>query len=267
VSEEDERGGSRDLAIDRQRPSRPRHEGFSTVRLGDVHHGADHRHAFLLTFGIRTTTLLSVEYISAGLPLALLFVVAGVTGFFFTREGQSRRAKLGIVILSILLLGLIMLYVTNLEDYPKTVRTLGLILGGLTLAVFAIFKDFTRRPVRSREGSIVRAAVYGLLFLFMVVAASTYGRTVYDDLLSTVGGGAGSTISFVTDAENGVVLEELVPMRSELQTEPVQLIRETSDSYLIMLADKTSVSVNKALVKGVIHPRTSGWELAPSIFD
>lgn len=224
--------------------------------------------SFLLTFGIRTMPLLSAEYISAGLPLALLFVVAGLTGGFFNRKNQSRSAKLGILVLSIFLLSLIMLYITNFEDYPKTLRTTGIIFVILLLAFFAIIRDFNQRLVNNREKLVVWSAIYGLVFLGMVVASSTfYGRTIYNDILPTIGGGAGSTISLITDAESAIVLAELVPMRSELQTEQIQLIKETSDSYLITLADETSVSVNKGLVKGVIHHRKRGWEIRPSILD
>lgn len=102
----------------------------------------------------------------------------------------------------------------------------------------------------------------------MVVASSTfYGRTVYNDILPTIGGGAGSTISFILDSENAQVLSEFVPMKGELQTEQIQLIRETANHYLIVLADETSISIDKDLVKAVIHHRTSGWEIRPSIFD
>src|SRR5215207_9156865 len=61
--------------------------------------------SFLLTLGMRTSTLLSAEYISAGLPLAFLFVVAGVTAAFIASSKQSVWAKVGIFLVSILLLG------------------------------------------------------------------------------------------------------------------------------------------------------------------
>jgi hypothetical protein len=138
----------------------------------------------------------------------------------------------------------------------------------LTIAFFAIIKDFNRRLVGNREQLIVWSAVYGLICLAMVVASSTfYGRTVYNDILPTIGGGAGSTISFITDNENGKVLGALVPMISEMETEQVRLIRETPDSYLIVLADETGVSLDKALVKGVVHHKTRGWEIKPSMLD
>jgi hypothetical protein len=224
--------------------------------------------SYLLTFGVRTTTLLSVEYISAGLPLTLLFVVAGLTGGFFNRPEQTRSARIIVLVLSTLILSLMMLYITNLEDYPRTLRTTGIIFMILFLVFFAIIRDFSRRLFGSREKLVVWSGVYGLLLVAMVVALSTwYGRAVYDDILPTIGGGAGSTISLITDAENGVVLGELVPMSSKLQSEQIRLIRETNDSYLITRTDETSVSVDKDLVKGVIHHKVSGWEVTPSILD
>ncbi len=76
--------------------------------------------SFLLTVGIRTMTLLSVEYISAGLPLVLLFVVAMLTAAFLSRAKQNLGARIFIPVLSLLLMALIMLYVTRLEDNPRT---------------------------------------------------------------------------------------------------------------------------------------------------
>ncbi|MCC6457946.1 MAG: hypothetical protein IT328_23530 [Caldilineaceae bacterium] len=224
--------------------------------------------SFMLTLGIRTSTLLSAEYISAGLPLALLFVVAALTAAFVTRAQQGLWAKILIPLLSLLLLGLILLYTTNLEDYPKTVRVVALIYGTLLVVFFVIMRDVYRRLIGNREKLIVWSALYGLILLAMVVAASTfYGRTVYNDILPTIGGGAGSTVSFVTDGENVEVLGQLVPMRNGLETEPVQLVRETADSFLVVLTDTTSVSLDKDLVKGVIHHRTRGWEIRPSWLD
>jgi hypothetical protein len=224
--------------------------------------------SFLLRLGIRSTTLLSVEYISAGLPLALLFAVAGLTGVFFNQTDQSRRARITILMLAFFVLGIIMLYITNLEDYFNALRPTGMIFLVLTLTFFVMIKNFNRRLIGDREKIPLWSTVYSLIFLFIVIASSTfYGRTIYDDILPTVGGGAGSAISFITDAESGVVLGELIPMRTELRTEQIQLVRETNDSYLVVLADETSVSIDKDMVKGVIYHRIRGWEIAPSIFD
>jgi hypothetical protein len=161
-----------------------------------------------------------------------------------------------------------MLYITNLEDYPKTLRTSGIIFVILLVSFLIIINDFSRRLIHQREKLLMWSALYGLVFLTLIVALGTfYGRTVYNDILPTIGGGAGSTISLVTDGENGKVLAELVPMISEQETEPVRLIRETADSYLIVLADETSVSLDKDLVKGVVYHRTRGWEIRPSLLD
>lgn len=224
--------------------------------------------SFLLTFGIRTMTLLSVEYISAGLPLVLLFVVAMLTAAFISRAKQNIGVKIFIPVLPLLLLGLIMLYITNLEDYTRTLRTTGTIFAVLTTAFLIVMKHFHRLLVGNREKLIVWSAIYTLMFLALVVVSSTfYGRTVYNDILPTIGGGAGSTIAFITNSENAQVMGEFVPMTGELQTEQIQLIRETADRYLIVLADETSVSIDKDLVKAVIHYRTRGWELRPSRLD
>jgi hypothetical protein len=224
--------------------------------------------SFLLTFGVRTVTLLSIEYISAGLPLALLFLVAGLTAALFSRKQQRMVGQIATLVVALLLLGLIMLYVTNLEDYLKTLRTTGIIFVLLTLVCFAIIKDFNHYLQKHRERLPFRSSIYGLILLVLVVVSSTfYGRTVYNDILPTIGGGAESTISLITDAANASVLAALVPMQSELQTEPIQLIRETNESYLILRSDDSSISIDKDLVKGVVHHKTRGWEIKPSIFD
>lgn len=224
--------------------------------------------SFLLTFGVRTMTLLSVEYISAGLPLTLLFVVAGLTAAFVTNAKYNVWGRVFIPVLSILLLSLIMLYITNLADYARTLRTTGIIFVGLTIVFMVMVRHFQRHLVGNREKLIVWSAIYTLILLAMVVVFSTfYGRTVYNDILPTVGGGAGNTISFVTDIENAQVLEQIVPMSSEQQTQQIQLIRETADSYLVSLDGAASISIDKDLVKAVIHHQTSGWETRSSIFD
>lgn len=224
--------------------------------------------SFLLTFGVRTMTLLSVEYISAGLPLTLLFVVAGLTAAYASNTKVHVWPKIFIPVLALLLLSLIMLYITNLADYARTLRTTGIIFVALTIAFFVGVRHFQRNLVGNRERLIVWSAVYTLVFLAMVVVSSTfYGRTVYNDILPTVGGGAGNTISFVTDIENAQVLEQFVPMDSEQQTQQLRLIRETVDSYLVSLDGGASVSIDKDLVKAVIHHKTSGWEIRSSIFD
>ena len=223
--------------------------------------------SYLNSLGIRAPSLISVEYISAGLPPAVLFLVAGLTGAFLDRPTQPRRTKFAVLGLALVLLALIMLYLTNLVDYPKTLRTTGLIFGLLVLMAYGIVRHVRRQVLASREQIIVWSGIYGLVLLILLVSLSSfYGRTVYDDILTTVGGGAGVTISFVTDAASRPVLQMLVPMAGDLQTVPVRLIRETGDGYLVTTGE-TSVTVGKALVKGVIHHRVQGWQVKPSIFD
>lgn len=216
------------------------------------------------SFGFTHAPLVSGEYVVAGIPMFLIFLISLLSVIRFESTIATKpkgRWTLYIIRFSptvaLILFGFSLGWVIGTSGWNMTRVVVGIvIIHAMSSFVFYTYYWFYTDDVEVGVYLPTYLGLSVLMIAFILASGVTYGRAVYPYLSPIIGGGEPEVVAFITDSQNREAVSELIPMDSEQRTIKVQLIRETNAGFFVyadVLTDSASIYIDRDLIKGIIY--------------